>query len=70
MPGCMSSPLSSSQVRQCDEIIFYLGKASLLFRYILLLCFLSRVYQSYTLQSVHHAVAMQWPSVLLYGFDP
>ena len=32
--------------------------------------FVSRVCHSYALQSVHHAVAMQWPSVLLYGFDP
>ena len=32
--------------------------------------FLSRVCHTCTLQSVRHAVAMQWPSVLLYGFDP
>ena len=55
---------------QCEEIISNLGYTALLFRYILLFCFLSLVYHSYTLQSVHHAVVMQWPSVLLYGFDP
>ena len=55
---------------QCEEIILNLVKAALLFRYFLLFCFLSRVYHSYTLQSVHHPVAMQWPSVLLYGLDP
>ena len=44
-------------------IIFIL----LLFRNIF---FLSRVYRSYALQSVHHAVAMQCPSVVLSGFDP
>ena len=55
---------------QCEEIILNLGKAALLYRYILLFCFSSRVYHSYTLLSVHHAVAMQWTSVLLHGFDP
>ena len=65
----MSSLLSSSLVNSAGNYFkFRLGCIIISLHFIILL--LSCVYHSYTLQSVHHAVPMQWPGALLYGFDP